>query len=182
MGLEGCGGGEGVESWRIERWRGRGRRHRRDAGSATVWTVFAAAALCVVFAALVGFGQAVTARHRAGGAADLAALAAADHALRGEAKACAAARRVAAAQHTRLVRCSLAAAIADVSAEAGDSPFTSRVRARAGPPTTSEAGTGAIPRAGEGRGAGRDGREDRGGHGGRGADSGRREADVGAER
>ncbi|MFJ6748307.1 Rv3654c family TadE-like protein [Streptomyces sp. NPDC091266] len=168
-----------MESWRIERRRWRGRR--RDAGSATVWTVFAAAALCVVFAALVGFGQAVTARHRAGGAADLAALAAADHALRGEAKACAAARRVAAAQHTRLVRCSLAAAIADVSAEAGDSPFTSRVRARAGPPT-GETGTGAIPRAGEGRGAGRDGREDRGGHGGRGADSARREADVGAGR
>ena len=48
--------------------------------------------------------------------------------------ACAAARRVAAAQHTRLVRCSVAAAIADVSAEAGSCPFTSRVRARAGPP------------------------------------------------
>ncbi len=99
-----------------------------------MWTVFAAAALCAVFTALIGLGQAVTARHRAGGAADLAALAAADRAVEGRAVACAAARRVAAAQHTRLVRCSVAAAIADVSAEAGSSPFTSRVRARAGPP------------------------------------------------
>ncbi|MFI1738588.1 Rv3654c family TadE-like protein [Streptomyces sioyaensis] len=99
----------------------------------TVWTVFAAAALCAVFVALMGVGQAVTARHRAGGAADLAALAAADHALQGPAGACSAARRVAAAQHTRLVRCVVDGSIADVSAEAGSTPFTSRVRARAGP-------------------------------------------------
>ncbi|MFH8571697.1 Rv3654c family TadE-like protein [Streptomyces sp. NPDC017993] len=90
--------------------------------------------MCAVFTALIGLGQAVTARHRAGGAADLAALAAADRAMEGRAVACAAARRVAAAQHSRLVRCSVAAAIADVSAEAGSHPFTSRVRARAGPP------------------------------------------------
>ncbi|MET7800653.1 Rv3654c family TadE-like protein, partial [Streptomyces decoyicus] len=109
------------------------RRRCADEGSATVWTVFAAAALCAVFVALIGVGQAVTARHRAGGAADLAALAAADHALQGPAGACAAARRVAAAQHTRLVRCVVAGPVADVSAEAGRSPFTSRVRARAGP-------------------------------------------------
>ncbi|MFE1767566.1 Rv3654c family TadE-like protein [Streptomyces angustmyceticus] len=110
------------------------RRRCGDEGSATVWTVFAAAALCAVFVALMGVGQAVAARHRAGGAADLAALAAADHALQGPAAACAAAHRVAAAQHTRLVRCALTGPIADVSAEAGRSPFTARVRARAGPP------------------------------------------------
>ncbi|MCW7989296.1 hypothetical protein XF35_29655, partial [Streptomyces platensis subsp. clarensis] len=110
------------------------RKRCGDEGSATVWTVFAAAALCAVFVALVGVGQAVTARHRAGGAADLAALAAADHALRGPAVACAAARRVAAAQHTRLVRCAVTGQVADVSAEAGSSPFTSRVPAPAGPP------------------------------------------------
>ncbi|GAA3161480.1 flp pilus-assembly TadE/G-like family protein [Streptomyces ramulosus] len=99
-----------------------------------MWTVFAAAALCAVFIALLALGQAVVARHRAGGAADLAALAAADRAARGPAVACAEARRVAAAQHARLVRCALTAAIADVSAEAGDAPFTARVRSRAGPP------------------------------------------------
>ncbi|REK88690.1 hypothetical protein DY245_19860, partial [Streptomyces inhibens] len=60
-------------------------RKRCDEGSATVWTVFAAAALCAVFLALLGVGQAVTARHQAGGAADLAALAAADRAPRGPA-------------------------------------------------------------------------------------------------
>ncbi|MFD7107729.1 Rv3654c family TadE-like protein [Streptomyces celluloflavus] len=116
------------------------RRRWGDEGSATVWTVFAMAALCAVFVALIGLGQVVTARHRAGGAADLAALAAADHAREGPATACAAARRVAAAQHARLVRCSLSEAVADVSAEVGRHPFTSRVRSRAGPPTAVSGG------------------------------------------
>lgn len=106
------------------------------------------AALCAVFVALIGLGQVVTARHRAGGAADLAALAAADHAREGPATACAAARRVAAAQHARLVRCSLSEAVADVSAEVGRHPFTSRVRSRAGPPT---AVSGGPPTAGPGK-------------------------------
>ncbi|MEU5236655.1 Rv3654c family TadE-like protein [Streptomyces lydicus] len=109
------------------------RNRKRDEGSATVWTVFAAAALCAVFLALLGVGQAVTVRHRAGGAADLAALAAADQALQGQAGACAVAGRVATAQRARLVRCSVTGEVADVSVEAGRSPFLARVRARAGP-------------------------------------------------
>ncbi|MFG3112926.1 Rv3654c family TadE-like protein [Streptomyces sp. NPDC048197] len=109
------------------------RKRWGDEGSATVCTVFAAAALCAVFLALMGLGQAVTARHRAGGAADLAALAAADRAVRGPAAACAAAGRVAAAQHTRLVRCAVSGPVADVSVEAGSGPFTTQSRARAGP-------------------------------------------------
>ncbi|MFB6530698.1 pilus assembly protein TadG-related protein, partial [Streptomyces sp. NPDC056399] len=44
-----------------------------------------------MFGAVLALGQAVAARHRAGGAADLAALAAADRALWGEAEACGAA-------------------------------------------------------------------------------------------
>ncbi|MGW1839992.1 Rv3654c family TadE-like protein [Streptomyces sp. NPDC002067] len=104
--------------------------------------MFATAALCTVFAALLALGQAVVARHRAGGAADLAALAAADRAARGPEAACAMARRVAAAQHTRLVRCALTAAVADVSAEAGEGPFTARVRSRAGPPWAGLSGPG----------------------------------------
>ncbi|MER6309334.1 Rv3654c family TadE-like protein [Streptomyces sp. NPDC001657] len=109
------------------------RKRWGDEGSATVCTVFAAAALCAVFLALMGLGQAVTARHRAGGAADLAALAAADRAVRGPTAACAAAGRVAVAQHTRLVRCAVSGPVADVSVEAGSEPFTTQSRARAGP-------------------------------------------------
>ncbi|MYV71139.1 hypothetical protein GT043_35460, partial [Streptomyces sp. SID2131] len=68
----------------------RGPGRRDDRGAATVWTAFAACVLCVVFGALLALGQAVVARHRAGGAADLAVLAAADRALWGQAEACAA--------------------------------------------------------------------------------------------
>ena len=53
------------------------------------------ALLCVVFGAVLGMGHAVVVRHRAAGAADLAALAAADHWAEGPQAACAAGRRVA---------------------------------------------------------------------------------------
>ncbi|POX41944.1 hypothetical protein C3486_06900 [Streptomyces sp. Ru73] len=101
-----------------------------------------AMALCAVFAMVIALGQAAIARHRAGAAADLAALAAAERSLYGEADACGAARRVAAAQHARLVRCSLRAEVADVSAEARAGPFTPRIRSRAGP---AEAGVAVGP-------------------------------------
>jgi secretion/DNA translocation related TadE-like protein len=94
----------------------------------------AALAICAVCAAVLAMGQAVTVRHRAGGAADLAALAAADHALEGYAVACGKARRVAAAQGARVVRCALAGEVADVSVRARAGPFSRAVRARAGPP------------------------------------------------
>ncbi|MYX43203.1 hypothetical protein GTW59_19350, partial [Streptomyces sp. SID89] len=55
----------------------RGRLAGRDRGSATVWSVGAIALLCVVFGAGLALGQAAVTRHRAAGAADLAALAAA---------------------------------------------------------------------------------------------------------
>ncbi|GDY64689.1 hypothetical protein SAV14893_040820 [Streptomyces avermitilis] len=51
----------------------------RDRGSASVWVVCAIAGLCVVFGAVLAMSQAVVTRHRAASAADLAALAAADH-------------------------------------------------------------------------------------------------------
>uniref|UniRef100_UPI0040572AA0 Rv3654c family TadE-like protein n=1 Tax=Streptomyces sp. SID1121 TaxID=3425888 RepID=UPI0040572AA0 len=54
-----------------------------DRGSATVWAAMATTAMCVVFAVVLALGQAVAARHRAGGAADLAALGAAGRALQG---------------------------------------------------------------------------------------------------
>ncbi|WP_245727563.1 Rv3654c family TadE-like protein [Streptomyces vietnamensis] len=105
-----------------------------DRGAATVWAAFAACALCVVFGVVLALGQAVGARHRAGGAADLAALAAADRALWGEAEACAAASRVAAAQGAELARCAVRDGIAEVTARVVRGPYRPEVRSRAGPP------------------------------------------------
>ncbi|MFF3328929.1 Rv3654c family TadE-like protein [Streptomyces sp. NPDC002888] len=109
--------------------RGRG----SDRGSATVWSVGVIAVLCVVFGGVLALGQAVVARHRAAGGADLAALAAADHWAEGPEAACALAGRVAGAQGTRLVRCAIVGEISDVTAASGAGPLEARVRARAGP-------------------------------------------------
>ncbi|MFP3992896.1 Rv3654c family TadE-like protein, partial [Streptomyces sp. E11-3] len=106
-----------------------------DRGSATVWVVVVAGALSVVFGAVLLLGQAVLSRHRAGGAADLAALAAADHALRGQGPACAGAVRVARAQGAEVLRCTVQGEIADVRVRARAGPFNSEVRSRAGPAT-----------------------------------------------
>ncbi|MEU9188251.1 Rv3654c family TadE-like protein [Streptomyces sp. NPDC048484] len=110
-----------------------GRGLASDRGSATVWTVGALAVLCVVFGAVLAMGQAVVVRHRAGGAADLAALAAADHWMDGGTEACARADRVARAQGTRVVRCAVSGDISDVTVAAGRGPLTAEVRSRAGP-------------------------------------------------
>lgn len=122
----------------------RGAVESRDRGSATVWTVAAIAVLCVVFGVVLALGQAVVARHRAAGGADLAALAAADHWADGGTAACARADRVARAQGTRLVRCVLVGEISDVTAVSGQGPFAAEVRARAGP---AESGPGPVPSA-----------------------------------
>ncbi|GAA4010692.1 hypothetical protein GCM10022384_64850 [Streptomyces marokkonensis] len=100
-----------------------------------MWSVGAISVLCVVFGIVLALGQAVVARHRAAGGADLAALAAADHWARGGTAACARADRVARAQGTQLVRCVLTGQISDVTAASGRGPFTAEVRARAGPAT-----------------------------------------------
>jgi secretion/DNA translocation related TadE-like protein len=60
-----------------------------------VWTVGGLAVVMVVMTGALWFGAAVITRHRAEGAADLAALAAAATAGRGERQACAEARWVA---------------------------------------------------------------------------------------
>ncbi|MGI5481537.1 Rv3654c family TadE-like protein [Streptomyces lavendofoliae] len=101
-----------------------------------MWVAIAATVMCAVFAAVLALGQAVSARHRAGGAADLAALAAADRALWGAAGACGAAGRVARAQGAELVRCTVRGEIAEVAARARFGPYAPVVRARAGPPQT----------------------------------------------
>ncbi|MGW0735375.1 Rv3654c family TadE-like protein [Streptomyces sp. NPDC002851] len=87
----------------------------------------------VVFGAVLLMGQAVLVRHRAGGAADLAALAAADHALRGQRAACSGAGRVARAQGAEVVRCVVRGEVADVTVRVRAGPFNSAVRSRAGP-------------------------------------------------
>ncbi|MCI4039868.1 hypothetical protein MQC87_01510 [Streptomyces sp. TRM75563] len=92
-----------------------------------------------MFAVVLALGQAVAARHRAGGAADLAALAAADRALEGASAACEAARRVALAQGAVLVRCAVHGEIADVTARSRFGPYEPAVRSRAGPPTVPRA-------------------------------------------
>ncbi|MET8814219.1 Rv3654c family TadE-like protein [Streptomyces sp. NPDC004549] len=112
---------------------GTARSGRGDRGSATVWSLGAVAVLCVVFGAVLALGHAVVVRHRAAGAADLAALAAADHWAEGAEAACARAERLATAQGARLVRCVISGEISDVSAGAGRGPFSAEVRSRAGP-------------------------------------------------
>ncbi|MEU7239869.1 Rv3654c family TadE-like protein [Streptomyces sparsogenes] len=125
------------------------RRAGGDRGSATVWTALTATALCAVFAAVLAAGQIMVARHRAGAAADLAALAAADHGLEGAEAACGLARRVAAAQGTRVVRCALRGAVADLRVAARAGPFAPEVRARAAPVDPA----GAVPPAADPPGA-----------------------------
>nr|WP_318813401.1 Rv3654c family TadE-like protein [Streptomyces scabiei] len=107
---------------------------RSDRGSATVWAVGAIAALCAVFGAVLMLGQAVVIRHQAAAAADLAALAAADHWMKGSAGACATAQRVVKAQGGRLVRCEVEGEISDITAVSDLGPLTAEARARAGPP------------------------------------------------
>ncbi|MEW1612420.1 Rv3654c family TadE-like protein [Streptomyces sp. NPDC088744] len=91
-------------------------------------------ALCGVFALVLALGQAVAARHRAGGAADLAALAAAGRALEGVDSACEVARRVAVAQGAVIVSCGVQGEIADVTARSRFGLYEPDVRSRAGPP------------------------------------------------
>ncbi|MFE1140034.1 Rv3654c family TadE-like protein [Streptomyces rochei] len=122
----------------------RARKAGTDQGSATVWSVGAVAVLCLVFGVVLALGQAVVARHRAAGGADLAALAAAEHWARGATAACARAERIAAAQETRLVRCALTGQVSDVTVASGRGPFTAEVRARAGAVPEGDASAGAV--------------------------------------
>lgn len=137
--------------------RDRERAPDRDGGLATVWVAMTTATLCAVFAVVLALGQVVVARHRAGGAADLAALAAADRALRGPEEACGAAEEVAEAQGAVVVLCTVRGEIADVTAGVRFGPYEPTVRSRAGPPVAvhdppeplpAVAPEGAAPRSG----------------------------------
>ncbi|MFJ4713195.1 Rv3654c family TadE-like protein [Streptomyces sp. NPDC088785] len=132
------------------RSRGEGRwrriRLRGDRGAATVWTVMAMAVVGAVFGGVLVLGQAVQIRHRAGGAADLAALAAAERWTQGGERACAAAARVARAQGASVVRCAVRGEVAEVTAGVGSGVLAAEVRARAGPGGPAPTAPGTEPR------------------------------------
>ena len=110
-----------------------------ERGSATVWVLALSGVLAVLGAATVLVGAAVVARHRAGTAADMAALAGAGRAVVGAPEACAAAAAVARADGAVLDSCQLAAAgvvAVRVRVDVRLGPFGSfpaGARARAGP-------------------------------------------------
>lgn len=96
------------------------RRGTRDRGAATIWVASGIAALLVIMAVVLEISTATITRHRAGGAADLAALAAAEYALDGQPAACGQARWVAERMRVRLDTCRLAGwnALVEVTAQA----------------------------------------------------------------
>lgn len=114
-------------------------RMRDDRGSATVWVLALCGVLVSLGAAGVLVGGAVTGRHRAEAAADLAALAAAGRAVSGVADPCAAAGSVASADGAVLESCTvLPGGVVEVRVTVGVmlGPLGRRqatARARAGP-------------------------------------------------
>jgi secretion/DNA translocation related TadE-like protein len=122
------------------------RRPAGDRGSATVWVVALSGVLAAIGVAVLLVGAAVVGRHRAAGAADLAALAGAESAVRGRPDACAAAERVAGANGARLTGCTVdPGAVVDVAVEVHVrlGPLGTRsatARARAGPVPPDPAG------------------------------------------
>jgi secretion/DNA translocation related TadE-like protein len=80
---------------------------RREEGSSTVLVLGFVTVLLLLGGLVASLAALTVTRHQAEAAADLAALAAAGKAFEGETAACAAARRVAAAQHGRVLSCRL---------------------------------------------------------------------------
>lgn len=78
-----------------------------DRGAATIWIIAAIAALLLFAGGILAVGASAVTRHRAAGAADLAALAAADYAPDGEQAACGWARWVTDRMRVRLISCDL---------------------------------------------------------------------------
>ncbi|MBE9374167.1 flp pilus-assembly TadE/G-like family protein [Saccharopolyspora sp. HNM0983] len=126
------------------------RRFGGDGGAATPFAATLVLVLISVLWVVVQAGSAVAARHRAEGAADLAALAAAAHSATGAAAACGHAEVVAAAMGTGLTSCTVSVGEARVQLRASV-PGLGEVtgRARAGPvdgsPPARWAGTTETP-------------------------------------
>ena len=87
---------------RAGRW-----RETPDGGAATIWVVAVIAVVLLFATGILAVGAATVTRHRAAGAADLAALAAADYAPDGEQAACGWARWVTDRMRVQLVSCQL---------------------------------------------------------------------------
>jgi secretion/DNA translocation related TadE-like protein len=110
----------------------------RDRGSVTVWAAAFAGLIWFSGSGALLYGGAVTGRHRAETAADLAALAAAVHAPDGPASACAEAASVAAANGGSLRACRVVGDDVEVAVSrpvrlGGLGVRTAVARARAGP-------------------------------------------------
>ncbi|HTR69208.1 MAG TPA: Rv3654c family TadE-like protein [Mycobacteriales bacterium] len=126
------------------------RRSGPDAGFATVWVIAAMALVLATAVAAIGYGLLALARHRAGNAADSAALAAALDAPAGPVAACAAAGELASRDGARLTGCTLdgsvAGVVVSVSIRGPFARFGPAVgRARAGPSARAEVGLGVSP-------------------------------------
>lgn len=109
-----------------------------DRGAGAVLVLGMAALLTLVSATAASLIAVAVVRQRAAAVADLAALAAAQHALEGPSVACGWAGRITAADAGRLLSCRLAGDVADVTVEVRPSgPLgrlgAARSRARAGP-------------------------------------------------
>ncbi|MCX2732869.1 flp pilus-assembly TadE/G-like family protein [Saccharopolyspora sp. NFXS83] len=115
------------------------RRERRECGVATVVAAVLTIGLVVIAGFGLALGSAMLARHRAEGAADLAALGAAARAPRGPASACSAAGEVADAMRVRLLDCALdgpdARIVVETRVPVGLGALSAQVtaRSRAGP-------------------------------------------------
>jgi secretion/DNA translocation related TadE-like protein len=110
-----------------------------DRGSATIWAAALAGLLSACALAAFAFGEAVLARHEAGSAADLAALAAAVHAdAHDTADPCVSAADVTRRQRSHIVSCRCAEGICQVRAAVDTLLGSTVVTARAGPADSGE--------------------------------------------
>ncbi|TAM69245.1 MAG: hypothetical protein EPN48_07590 [Microbacteriaceae bacterium] len=112
-----------------------GRRFDHESGSGTILAVAVIAAVLAVVGMLVPVGVALAVKQQVAGAADAAALAAADTASGMIAGfPCVAAARAAALNGTELARCELDGLVATVAARTNYLGFEIAIEARAGPP------------------------------------------------
>jgi secretion/DNA translocation related TadE-like protein len=110
----------------------------RDRGSVTIWAAALAGLVWLGASAAVLYGTAVSGRHRAEAAADLAALAAAVHVPDGAASACAVGARIAVDNGGSLSSCEVVGDEVEVVVSrrlrvGGLGAFAAVARARAGP-------------------------------------------------
>ena len=110
----------------------------RDRGSVTIWAAALAGLVWLASSAALLYGSAVAGRHRAESAADLAALAAAEHVPDGPQAACAVAARIAARNGPSLRGCEVVGDEVEVVVSrrvsvSGLGAFAAVARARAGP-------------------------------------------------